>query len=140
MAEGQWHNPIQLVAPETNHRVLWGGQTQAIHRLILGYDPQLYQILESQQIDQNQINSIRAEIQKIQAPLIHPSMPVQDAINVADFLVDITKRYVALLPGANTVGGDTGIATVTKHENFKWIRRKHYYSPHLNTRDTDHAT
>ncbi|MCY4150606.1 MAG: hypothetical protein OXF73_14905, partial [Gammaproteobacteria bacterium] len=65
---------------------------------------------------------------------------VQDAINLADFLVDMTKRHAAFLPGADTVGGDTDIATVTKHEGFKWIRRKHYYSPQLNTRGTDHAT
>ena len=76
---------------------------------------------------------------KIYMPLVHSSMPVQDAINLADFLVDVTKRYVSFLPLANVVGGDTDIATVTKYEGFKWIKRKHYYHEHLNRRDTDHA-
>ena len=67
-------------------------------------------------------------------------MPVQDAIDLADFLADLTKRYVAFMPLADTVGGDTDIATFTKHEGFKWIRWKHYYSQHLNRRETDHAT
>ena len=66
-------------------------------------------------------------------------MPVQDAIDLADFLVDLAKGYSAFLPGANVVGGDTDIATVTKHEGFKWIRRKHYYPAHLNPRETDHV-
>lgn len=140
MTDGKWHNPNQLVAPETDSRVLWGGQTNAIYRLVLGYDPQIYQILESQKLDDDQIENIQKELLNIQTPLIHSSMPVQDAINVADFLVEMTKKYVKYLPGADTVGGDTDIATVTKHEGFKWISRKHYYSRHLNTRDTDHAT
>ncbi len=59
-------------------------------------------------------------------------MPVQDAINLAEYLVDVTKKYFAFLPGADIVAGDTDIATVTKHEGFKWIRRKHYYSPQFN--------
>ena len=70
--------------------------------------------------------------QQVETPLVHSSMPVQDAIDLADFLVDVTKRYFAFLPGANVVGGDTEIATVTKHEGFKWIKRKHYYPGHLN--------
>jgi hypothetical protein len=66
-------------------------------------------------------------------------MPVQDAINLADFLVDVTKRYFAFLPGADIVGGETDIATVTKYEGFKWIRRKHYYPASLNPMETGHA-
>ena len=66
-------------------------------------------------------------------------MPIQDAINLADFLVDVTKRYFAFHPGADIVGGSTDIATVTRHEGFKWIKRKHYYPADLNPRETDHA-
>ena len=77
--------------------------------------------------------------QQCLTPLVDSTMPVQDAINLADFLVDVTKRYFAFLPGANVVGGETDIATVTKYEGFKWIKRKHYYPDHLNRRDIDHA-
>jgi hypothetical protein len=64
-------------------------------------------------------------------------MPVQDAIALADFLVDVTKRYVRFLPGADTVGGDTDVCVVTKHEGFKWVRRKHYFDRVLNPREND---
>ena len=30
------------------------------------------------------------------------------------------------------LGGPIEIATITKHEGFKWITRKHYYSPEFN--------
>ena len=135
--DGDWHNPTQLVLPGTSSQVLWGGQIQAISRLLLGFDPQLNQIVSILTEDQRQL--LDSELQKIQTPLVNASMPVQDAIDLADFLVDLTKRYVAFLPGADTVGGDTDIATVTKHEGFKWIRRKHYYPSHLNRRETGHV-
>ena len=56
------------------------------------------------------------------------------------FLVEMTKTYFAFLPGADIVAGDTDIVTVTKHEGFKWINRKHYYPADLNRRNTDHVT
>jgi hypothetical protein len=59
-------------------------------------------------------------------------MPVQDAIDLADFLVDVTKRFVRFLPGADMVGGDADIAVVTRHEGFKWARRKHFFNATLN--------
>jgi len=141
MHNGEWIIPVQLVRPETDNQVILGGQTQAIGRLLLGYDAfQLNRILEAQRLDANQLQQIKLQLSSIHTPLVDPAMPVQDAIDLADFLVDLTKRHVAFLPGADTVGGETDIATVTKHEGFKWIRRKHYYPPHLNRRETDHVT
>ena len=103
-------------------------------------DFQLYQIIEQQNLNEDQIQRVKSELSKIQTPLVNESMSVQDAINLAEYLVDMTKKYYAFLPEADIVAGDTDIATVTKHEGFKWIRRKHYYSPHLNRRETDHVT
>ena len=65
-------------------------------------------------------------------------MPTGDAIALADFLVGTTKQFVHFLRGADTVGGDTDLATITRHEGFKWIRRKHFYPRDLNL-ETDHA-
>jgi len=66
-------------------------------------------------------------------------MPVQDAIDLAQFLVTTTINFTKFLPGANTVGGAVDIATVTRHEGFKWIKRKLYYSAELNPLETDHV-
>jgi ABC-type branched-subunit amino acid transport system substrate-binding protein len=65
-------------------------------------------------------------------------MPIQDAIDLTQFLVDTTKGYFRFLPGADIVGGDTDVAVVTRHERFKWIKRKHFYPAHLNPVETDH--
>ena len=133
---GTTHPAEQLAGAEDDEKMVWGGQTKAIGRLIHCQDNEMIVALVQRQLTAEDITAVR---QEVSTPLVHSSMPVQDAIDLADFLVDMTKRYFAFLPGANVVGGDTEIATVTKHEGFKWIKRKHYYPEQLNRRDTDHA-
>lgn len=65
-------------------------------------------------------------------PMIISAMPIQDAIDLADFLVTLTKMFSRFSPGAPSVGGPTEIAAITKHEGFKWIKRKHYFDQKLN--------
>ena len=134
--DGNISPKIQLAKAEDDQQLIWGGQYSAISRLILGCDPMLHMTLEQKGHTKRDISLMT---QPLVTPLVHSSMPVQDAINLADFLVDITKKYFAFLPGANVVGGDTDIATVTKHEGFKWIKRKYYYSRELNPMETGHA-
>ena len=130
------HPVLQLVKAEDDSQVVWGGQPRAISRLLVGFDDRVNHELVQKGWSAQEISDLQ---DNISTPLVHSSMPVQDAINLADFLVDVTKRYIAFLPLANVVGGDTDIATVTKYEGFKWIKRKHYYPEHLNRRNTDHA-
>jgi hypothetical protein len=59
-------------------------------------------------------------------------MPIQDAIDLGRFLVHAAIMYSRFLPGAKIVGGPIEIAAITKHEQFKWISRKHYYDYSLN--------
>ena len=134
--DGNKVGKTQLVKAEDDSFVIWGGQLEPISRLILGISPSVHQHLLNLDISEDAINDIRNQIQ---TPLVNSAMPVQDAIDLADFLVDTTKRYFAFHYGATVVGGETDIATVTKHEGFKWIRRKHYYPKHLNRRDNDHV-
>ena len=127
---------MQLAKADDDHQLIWGGQIRAISRLILGCDPLLGSTLERRGHTKQDIASIT---QSLATPLVHSSMPVQDAIDLASFLVDVAKKYSAFMPGANVVGGDTDVATVTKHEGFKWIKRKYYYSRDLNPMETGHA-
>jgi hypothetical protein len=59
-------------------------------------------------------------------------VPIQDVIDLAEFLVHMTKMFSRFSPGAPTVGGPTEIASITKHEGFRWIKRKHYFDPKYN--------
>ena len=57
---------------------------------------------------------------------------IQDAIDLAAFFVDLTIKFSRFAPGAPTVGGPVEVAVITKHEGFKWVRRKHYYTAEYN--------
>jgi len=131
----------ELVADkDQDGHIAWGGQPQAIDRLILGYDRAMGEALIAAGLPPATVEPLLDQVrQRLQTPLVHSAMPVQDAINLADFMVDLTKKYFRFLPEADIVGGATDIATVTKHEGFKWIRRKHYYPLELNPRETDHV-
>lgn len=69
---------------------------------------------------------------RLEIPLLVPSMPIQDAIQLAEFLVDFVIKFSKFRMGAPTVGGRIEIAAITKHEGFKWVKRKHYYSEEYN--------
>ncbi|MBB6124062.1 hypothetical protein [Sphingobium subterraneum] len=133
-------DPELVADKDQDGHIAWGGQPQAIDRLILGYDRAMGDALIAAGLPQATVEPLLDQVrQRLQTPLVHSAMPVQDAINLADFMVDLTKRYFRFLPEADIVGGATDIATVTKHEGFKWIRRKHYYPVELNPTETDHV-
>jgi hypothetical protein len=112
----------------------WAGMPEPISRLILGYGTGLPQVLESRLgVPPEQVKPAMQIIeQSLGAPLVVPPMPIQDAIDLAEFLVELTAKFYRFLPGAQSVGGPIEIAAITKHEHFKWIKRKHYYSGSLN--------
>jgi hypothetical protein len=118
----------------------WGGAPEAINRLILGYSNELGNALAAGGVPVASVPQAIAEIGRYtQVQLANAAMPTTDAIELARFLAETTKQFVRFLPGSNSVGGNIDIATITKHENFKWAARKHFYSNALNPLETDHA-
>lgn len=123
----------ELIAGQGDFKVSYAGQPEAINRIINGYSQELPQALLDAGAQAEHLDALLAHIEaRTYAPLISPAMPVSDAIALADFLVETTKQYVRFLPGADTVGGETDICVVNKHEGFKWVRRKHHFSAALN--------
>ena len=68
----------------------------------------------------------------LKAPLVFAPMPIQDTIDLAEWLVQTAIMYSRFSPGAPVVGGPIESAAITKHEGFKWIRRKHYFHRDFN--------
>lgn len=130
----------ECLAGKDDFQILYDGQPEAINRIVNGYSQFLPAALLDLGLPEANLDAVLTHIErKTIAQLIAPAMPVQDAIALADFLVDTTKKFVRFLPGADTVGGDTDICVVTKHEGFKWIRRKHYFDRHLNPVENDNG-
>ncbi|OPH47723.1 hypothetical protein BC351_11085 [Paenibacillus ferrarius] len=131
--EGGISSGPYLVRNQDDCGVDWQGAPEAIARLIKGYSQMLPQLLLASGLtDQQVANIIPILDQNLQSPLILPAMPIQDLIDIADFLADLTKKYVKFTPGPPTVGGPVDIAVITKYEGFKWIKRKHYFDNGLN--------
>jgi hypothetical protein len=113
--------------------VTWSGQGEPLNRLIVGSSAALGQILLEVGIPPANLQQALATIQqRLQAPIIMPAMPLQDAIDLADFLVDVTIKFSRFMPGAPTVGGPIEIAAISKHEGFRWVKRKYYFDRELN--------
>jgi hypothetical protein len=113
--------------------ITWNGEPEAITRLYFGYGSALPRVLEESGISPEKINEIMVNIQqKMVIPLVIPALPIKDAIDLAEFLVDTTIKFSKFSPGAPTVGGPIDIAAITKHEHFKWVKRKYYFDTKFN--------
>ncbi len=111
----------------------WFGKTEAVVRLVFGIDPTLEAVLRKNEIREEKVQKIMKSVTNSwSTDLISDPMPIQDAIDLGNFLVELTKSYFRFKPGAAIVGGPTEIAAITKHEGFKWITRKLYYDRELN--------
>ncbi|WP_392711108.1 hypothetical protein [Rhizobium ruizarguesonis] len=116
-----------------------GGQPDPIFRLVKGYGWKLEQVLTAHGVTPETHPGLYADVApQLFLPLVSPVMPIQDAIDLADFLADMTKKVFRFRAVPEYVSGDIDIATVTKYENFRWIKRKHYYPMSLN-QQVDHV-
>lgn len=123
----------RLLRPIEESGMTWNGQPEAISRLLLGFSNGLPDALVRLGLDASDLPDVMGEIRRnLLVPFVQPGMPFQDAIELAQFLINATIEFVRFTPGADTVGGPVDIAGITKHEGFKWIKRKHYYRKDLN--------
>lgn len=126
-----------LLRPKAQSGVTWNGEPEAISRLVLGFGTELPQVLHQRLgVPAPQVEPATDILQQALAVhLVQPAMPFQDAIDLAEFLVDLTIKYSRFVLGPPTVGGPIEVAGISKHEGFKWIRRKHYFSQELNPKE-----
>ncbi|EHL97485.1 hypothetical protein HMPREF9946_04168 [Acetobacteraceae bacterium AT-5844] len=105
--------------------VLWDGQYEALNRLILGTGFEIGAALARHGVPIDQVLTLQANlVGDLYATLSAPAMPIQDAIDLARYLVETTigfVRFAVFLP--KSVGGAVQIAAITKHEGFRWVQR-----------------
>ena len=132
VVNGECGDP-QLLRPQEDSGISWHGEPEAVTRLVLGFSSLSLDVLRREfKLNDEQISRF-VDLMRLHAlALTNPAMPIQDAIDLAGFLVDMTMNFSRFSPGATTVDGPIEIAAITKHEGFKWIRRKHYFSAVFN--------
>jgi hypothetical protein len=120
---------------DTEPGAQWWGQFEAITRLLNGvslFMPEALKNLKLAKDDAKAIALTQDVVNQVRVGIVGPAMPIQDAIDLAEFLVQVTIGFVRFCPGHPTVGGPIEIAAVTKHEGFRWVQRKHYFDASLN--------
>jgi hypothetical protein len=134
LSDGQCFGPIS-VQKEEDMGPRWNGEQEALDRLILGIPSALGEaalkenILTKEQLDA----AIPKLYPHVVEPLIMNAAPIQDAVDLARYMVETTEGFVRFsIKRAKTVGGAVEIAAITKHEGFKWVQRKHFYPHELN--------
>lgn len=116
----------------------WAGENEALDRLVLGIGSRAFDALREMGVDDDLCAEILNGLSgRLYQPLFLPAMPIQDAIDLATFLVDAAAKFSHFSLRPATVGGPLEVATITKHEGFKWVFRKHYYKSEYNREGSD---
>lgn len=76
-----------------------------------------------------------AFVKNYTSPLINTisHLSISDMANVAESLVALTSLVNRMSPREESVGGLVDVAVISKGDGFIWIKRKHYFSPDLNS-------
>jgi hypothetical protein len=110
---------------------------EATMRLFNGYDPALPDLL-TQVVGPDQMPVIHEALASLHRQPAMAGMPFTDAIRLAQFMAETTIGYTHYLLGPDVVGGLVEVAGISRHEGFRWVRRKHYYPRELNLEDPGH--
>lgn len=108
--------------------VIFKGVQEPLLRLLMGVNSDAINSLLDEGLAYEEIQSLLINW----APLAHGAMPIQDAVDLVDYLASVVTGYLRFSAGPDVVAPPIDLAAITKHERFKWVRRKHYYPKELN--------
>ena len=125
----------KLILGEQIGGIRWNGEHEPLNRLLLGNSEGLSPALIGLGAGPDIMDNIVRETIKNDKSLFYlDAMPIQDAIDLARWLTELTMNYQRfnVLQQPKTVGGSIEIAAITKHEGFKWVQRRHFYPAQIN--------
>lgn len=110
---------------------VWKGESNYINRLILGYDPLLFEQCSLAESMSGQSQALHQICKRLQLYINFQTMPLQDAVDLATSLVQTTIKLdkfsngLVGIPGKfPTCGGEIDVAVITRLEGFQWLKRK----------------
>ena len=106
--------------------IRWGGYRDVVDRIVQGFDQRLINTVQGHLgLTEQQASDLEAELQR-QFGYRFPtgSLPLQDCVDLAIFLVRTTISAQALAATERVVGGTIEVATVTQHEGLQWVQGK----------------
>ena len=112
--------------PGSSFGMSWGGQVQIVNRIVQGFDPLLPSLVADFEaasgVDRAQLSAhLRAHLA---FTIPYDSLPLQDCIDLAAFLIRTTMIAQNLSVGPRGVGGTIEIITITPTEGIQWIQKR----------------
>lgn len=112
---------IREVRPIDHFGASWRGTTLPFTRLYRGIDPRGEQLLISEGVSEDTVKKLHTAFE---SPIIFDGMPVQDAIDLAKFIVETIIGLSRFEIGPQTCGGPLDIAVILPDRKFTWIQQK----------------
>lgn len=102
----------------------WDGEYEALDRLVFGLGTRFNEFAVKHGLSGQQAAELREKlVPDLYELLFIEAMPIQDAIDLARYLVETTIGFIRYsVSRPKTVGGPIEIAAISKHEGFQWIQ------------------
>lgn len=112
------------VQAEHEFGLRWDGEYEALSRLVFGLGTGFDAAAVAAGMPAAQAEALRgALVPRLTELLFIEAMPMRDAVDLARFLVQTTIGFVRFAVNRpKLVGGAIAIATVTKHDGFRWVQ------------------
>jgi hypothetical protein len=118
---GQIHNQRPDVNGKPEFGASWFGLTDPIVRLHFGRDDMVLKIIsEKFKISED---DLRKALTPLEYPIPFAVMPLQDAIDYANYMINVAIGRFRFVLGPELCGGQVDIAAITQSK-FDWISRK----------------
>ena len=105
----------------------WFGITDALVRFHHGRDERLRGVLEREGLDATVIDKVFDTMSaELEYPVPFGGMPLQDAIDYAEFMAGLAVARHRFVLGPEVCGGAIDVAAITRREGFIWVKQKTY--------------
>lgn len=112
---------IVEVRPKEHFGASWRGVSIPFTRLYRGIDPRIENKLREEGVSEEIIAKIH---HSFESKFIFDGMPLQDAIDLARFIISSTIEMARFEMGPPACGGPIDIAVITPDNKFNWIQKK----------------
>ena len=106
--------------PGSAFGVQWGGQSEIVHRIILGYDQRLSSLVSKVDV----VALEEAMGSKLETRIPYQLLSLQDCINLAIALIKTTMTIQSLSLEPRRVGGTIEVLVITPNGGVQWVQKR----------------
>lgn len=115
-----------VIQHEQDFGIRWDGEYEALDRLVFGLGTRFNEFAVVHGLSADEVPALREKlVPELYELLFIEAMPIQDAVDLARYLVETTIGFIKFsVKRQKTVGGPIEIAAISKHEGFQWVQRR----------------